>query len=184
MNPPLRHGGRPPRARRGPPRRHDRLHRHRPRTARATREGRAVRAGAVRRDRARDGVRRAQHVPRPRGRGSAATLLERLSAGPARRSGSRCRGSRSASPRTSSCSTSRRSGRCGRTRSARARRTRGSSGRRSSARSSRPSPPAGWCSRHEGRGQGYLLLEDGTVFRGRSVAPRAPRSARPCSRPG
>ena len=71
MNPPLGARGRPPRARRGPPRRHDRLHRHRPRTARATREGRAVRAGAVRRDRARDGVRRPQHVPRPRGRGSA-----------------------------------------------------------------------------------------------------------------
>ena len=53
------HRGRPPGADRGPARRHDRLHRHRPRAARARGEGGAVRGGADGHDRAGDRVRRA-----------------------------------------------------------------------------------------------------------------------------
>ena len=79
------------------------------------------------------------------------TLLDRLSAGLRARSGCPCRGSRWGSPPTSSCSTSRRSGRCARRASARARRTHGFWGGRSSARSSRRSPTVGWCSPREGR---------------------------------
>ena len=48
-------------------RRHDRLHRHRPRAARAGGEGAAVRGGAVRRDRAGDGVPGALHGARAAG---------------------------------------------------------------------------------------------------------------------
>ena len=57
--------GRPARARRSAPRRDDRGDRDRPRAARPPREGRAVRGGAVRRHRARDGVRRPLHAARP-----------------------------------------------------------------------------------------------------------------------
>ena len=64
MNPPLRAEERPRGADRGAPRRHDRCDRDRPRAARAAREGRAVRGGAVRRHRARDRVRGALHAPR------------------------------------------------------------------------------------------------------------------------
>ena len=53
------HRGRPAGAHRGAARRHDRLHRHRPRAARARGEGGGVRGGADGHDRARDGVRRA-----------------------------------------------------------------------------------------------------------------------------
>ena len=79
------HGGRPRGARRGAPRRHDLLHRDRPRAARAPREGRAVRGGAVRRHRARDGVRGAPHAPR-RARASSRSrrCSSGMSAGPAR----------------------------------------------------------------------------------------------------
>ena len=71
------------------------------------REGRAVRGGAVRRHRPRDGVRVALHAPR---RARACCRSRRCSSGcpPARRgsSGSTGRGSRWARRRTSSCSTS------------------------------------------------------------------------------
>ena len=60
-----------------------------------------------------------------------ATLLERMSAGPARAYGLDRRGSSRARRRTSSCSTRRRPGASARTASARARRTRGCSARRS-----------------------------------------------------
>ena len=55
---------RPPGADRGRPLGHRRLHRHRPRAARGRGEGAAVRAGAERRHRARDGVRGDPHRPR------------------------------------------------------------------------------------------------------------------------
>ena len=58
-----RRGG-PPGAHRGAARRHDRLHRHRPRAARARREGGPVRAGADGHDRAGDRVRRGLHRAR------------------------------------------------------------------------------------------------------------------------
>ena len=61
MNPPLAHRGRPQGADRRGARRDDRLHRHRPRAARAGGEGAAVRGRAVRRHRARDGVPGAVH---------------------------------------------------------------------------------------------------------------------------
>ena len=85
MNPPLRAEDDRAGADRGAPRRDDRLRRHRPRAARAAREGGAVRGGAVRRHRARDGVRGALHATSSsRASLPLATLLERMSAGPAR----------------------------------------------------------------------------------------------------
>ncbi len=60
--PAARDRGRPPRADRGAARRHDRLRRHRPRAARARREGGAVRAGADGHHGPRDCVRRAVHA--------------------------------------------------------------------------------------------------------------------------
>ena len=89
-------GGRPAGAPRGAARRHDRLHRDRSRAARAAREGRAVRGGAVRRHRPRDGVRGALHVSRRAGRRS--TLDARAGADVGRPGAdlraARCRGSR------------------------------------------------------------------------------------------
>ena len=55
--------GRPPGADRRPADRHDRLHRHRPRAARARGEGGAVRGGADGHDRPGDRVRRGLHGP-------------------------------------------------------------------------------------------------------------------------
>jgi len=52
--------------------------------ARQAREGRSVRRGAVRRHRARDCVRRAEHASGRAGLLALPTLLERMSAGPAR----------------------------------------------------------------------------------------------------
>ena len=108
MNPPLRSEDDRAGAARGAPRRHDRLHRDRSRAARAPREGRAVRGGALRRHGARDGVRGALHAPRRAGRARRSRLvLERMSAGPARdlrAAGAADRGGGAA--RTSSCSTS------------------------------------------------------------------------------
>ena len=63
MNPPLRGGLRPGGADRGAGGRHARLHRHRPRAAPGRREGAAVRGGAERRDRPRDGVPGGLHPP-------------------------------------------------------------------------------------------------------------------------
>ena len=84
MNPPLRLGGRPAGAARGAPRRHDRVHRDRPRTARAPREGDAVRGGAVRRHRAsRPRSRRSTRYLVEPGVLELGTVLERMSAGPA-----------------------------------------------------------------------------------------------------
>ena len=112
MNPPLRTELDRRALDRRPARRHDRLHRHRPRAARAAREGRAVRGGAVRRHRARDGVRGAQHVPRADATRSHSGSCSSGSR-PVPRVLSACRCPRSpwARRRTSSCSTSRRSGR-------------------------------------------------------------------------
>ena len=171
MNPPLGSEDDRQRAHRGHPRRHHRLHRHRPRTPRETREGRAVRAGAVRRDRARDRVRRPAHVPRPRGPGSAPDRARAAvgRAGPrARASGAADRGRRARQPRPA-----RPRGRVDRAGgsvplalgelvAARAdtRRRGREDGRRGQ----------GGVLDVRGGGQGYLLLEDGTVFRGRSVA--------------
>ena len=87
--------------------------RDRPRPARAPREGGAVRGGAVRRDRARDRVRGALHAARPRPASlPLETLLERMSAGPARIYGLEApRIAVGAPRRTSSCSTWSASGR-------------------------------------------------------------------------
>ena len=57
--------GRPPGADRGAARRHDRLHRHRPRPARGGGKGGPLRAGGDGRDRPGDGLRRAAHRARP-----------------------------------------------------------------------------------------------------------------------
>ena len=70
MNPPLRAPVGPHGADRRAEGRNDHRDRHRPRAARAAREGRPVRGGAVRRHRPRDGVRRALHAPRRAGRSS------------------------------------------------------------------------------------------------------------------
>ena len=59
------HRGRSPGADRGPARRHDRVHRHRPRPARRGGKGGPLRAGGDGRDRAGDGLRRAAHRARP-----------------------------------------------------------------------------------------------------------------------
>ena len=89
MSPPLAAERRPPGADRGAPRRHDRLRRDRPRAARARGEGGAVRGRRERHDRARDRVPRA--LPRPRRARllDLATLVTRMTAGPARASGCR-----------------------------------------------------------------------------------------------
>ena len=102
-------GARPRRAARRAARRHDRGDRDRPRAARAAREGRAVRGGAVRRHRPRDGVRGALHASSSSpGLLPLETLLERMSAGPARIFGlERPRIAVGRARRTSSCSTSR-----------------------------------------------------------------------------
>ena len=70
MNPPLRRESRPPGADRGPARRHDRVHRHRPRAAPAGGKGRPLRAGGDGRDRPGDRLRRAPHRAGPAGRRS------------------------------------------------------------------------------------------------------------------
>ena len=62
MNPPLRTEADRAGACRRAGRRHGRLHRHRPRAARAAREGARVRAGAVRHDGARDGASARDHA--------------------------------------------------------------------------------------------------------------------------
>ena len=96
MNPPLRTEADRQALIDGPARRHDRLHRHRPRAARARGEGGAVRAGADGHDRAGDGVRRGLHRA-GRARRAAAGARRRASSAPARRwSACRRRGSRSA----------------------------------------------------------------------------------------
>src|SRR5215217_5917611 len=83
--------------------------------------------------------------------------------------------SRSASVPTSCCTTPRRPGRCARTPSARGRPTPGCSGRRFAAASRRRSRTGASCSRsrwsgrREGCVNGFLALEDGTVYHGESV---------------
>ena len=118
MNPPLRAERRPRGAHRGAPRRHDRLHRDRSRAARAPREGGAVRGGAVRRDRPRDGVRGALHASR---RARACSRSRRCSSGMSAGPGPRVRPRRprievGARGEPRRCSTSTPSGRCARTR--------------------------------------------------------------------
>ena len=153
MNPPLRSEDDRQALLEGAPRRHDRLHRDRSRAARAAREGRAVRGGAVRRHRPRDGVRGDLHAPRRAGRARPRPRA-RADVRRARRgsSGCRCRGSRWGSRPTSSCSTSTRPGRVTEDGFAlevgqlvAARRD------ADAARSSRRSPTEGWCTRHEQR---------------------------------
>ena len=177
MNPPLRARRRPQVADRGASRRHDRARRHRPRTALARREGGAVRGGAVRRHRARDRVRGALHAPRRAGCSSRSeTLLERMSAGPARalRTRRAARIEVGARAPTSSCSTSRRSGRS----------TRGGFRSRSANSWLLGETPAR-CGREDDRRRtrgarmsAFLALEDGTVFRGESVGARRRRVRR------
>ena len=106
MNPPLRSARRPQGAARRPAGWHDHRHRHRPRTARPAREGRPVRGSAVRRHRARDGLRLAEHAPRRAGAPSAghAARADVGRAGACVRAGAAAdRGRRAA--RISSCST-------------------------------------------------------------------------------
>ena len=162
MNPPRPRRGRPARADRRAPRRHDRGGRDRPRAALARGEGRAVRGGAVRRHRPRDGVRGAVHAPRRAGRCSRS---RRCSSGcrPARRgsSASTARGSPSARRRTSSSSTRRRRWRV---REDRFRSRSANSwllGRR--LRGKVVADDRGGAGRVRGM-SGFLVLEDGTVF--------------------
>ena len=114
MNPPLRTEDDRQALIDGAARRHDRMHRHRPRAARARREGRPVRAGADGHDRPRERVRRALH----RARRCPGMLTLAIAARAAHRRRARCsscarRGSRSARPPTSASSTSPRSWRIG-----------------------------------------------------------------------
>ena len=182
MNPPLRTARRPRRADRGAARRHDRGDRDRPRAALARGEGRAVRGGAVRGHRARDGVRRALHLPRRAGPAAArdaaradvgrpgADLRPRAAADRGRRAGE----PRPARPRT-------RPGACARTRF----RSRSANswllGERLQgkvAADDRRRP--GRASRHERRSS---CSRTATVFRGESVGAPGSRSARRSSRP-
>ena len=99
MNPPLRSEDDRAGAARGPARRHDRMRRDRSRAARATREGRALRGGTVRRHGPRDRLRSALHVLVEPGELELEVVLERMSAGPARVFGLPVRGSRRVSAR-------------------------------------------------------------------------------------
>ena len=108
----------------------------------------------------------ALYVPRPTRRHHAGDAARADVGGPARAFGLDEPRIESERARTSSCSTSTRNGRSPRTASAPCVRTRGSWGRRCAAASQRRSPTAGWCSSMK---PGYVVLEDGTVFRGRSV---------------
>ena len=128
MNPPLRADGDRRALDRGASRRHDRLRRDRPCAALARGEGGAVRGGAVRRHRARDGVRGAEHPSRRAGARPArdAARADVARAGPrARAAGAADRGGSAREPRPARP----RGGVDGRRRaaSAPARRTRGSS---------------------------------------------------------
>ena len=126
MNPPLRSADDRAALIEGLRRRHDRLGRHRPRPARAAREGGAVRGGAFRRHRPRDRLRGALHQPR---RAGAPPAGDRCSSAcrPGRRAptGSSRRGSRSAPRPTSSSWTPLRLGASRKRASARVPRTRG-----------------------------------------------------------
>ena len=125
-------GAGPRRAARRAARRHDRGDRHRSRAARAPREGRAVRGGAVRRHRPRDRLRRALHASSSSpGLLPLETLLERMSTGPARIFGlERPRIAVGATREPRPPRPRRRVAGDARTGSARARRTRGCSARR------------------------------------------------------
>ena len=127
------HRGRPPGARRGPARRHDRLRRHRPRAARARREGGALRAGADGHDRPGDRVRRALHRPRAARRARARAARRADDRGRARCSSCRRRRSPPASRRTSRSSISTPSGSPASTAGRAARRTAASPGARCTA---------------------------------------------------
>ena len=166
MNPPLRSDEDRQALLDGAPQRRHRRRRDRPRAALAGGEGSAVRGGAVRRHRA----------SRPRSRRSTPTSSSRgccrwrrCSSGcrPARRarSGCRSRESRSAPGRTSSCSTSKPSGRSRRPASAPAPRTRGCSAStlHGAVAEDRRRRPGG------ARMSAFLALEDGTIFHGESV---------------
>jgi hypothetical protein len=165
MNPPLRSATT---ARRFATRfaRRDHVCRHRSRTTRAAREGRPVRGGAVRRHRLETAFAALHtHLVLP-----GVSRSRRCSSG-CRRPGTRLR------PRRAADRGGARANLVAldldaewtwtRTASARSPRTRGSSARRCGAASSRPSPTDAGV---RGVSGGYLVLEDGTVFRGRSVA--------------
>ena len=135
--------GRPAGADRGPARRDDRLHRHRPRAARARGEGGAVRGGADGHDRAGDRVRRGLHRARAsRACCRSALVVEKLSAGAAllglRDAADRGRRAGRAVPDRPR----RRSGRSARPATSRARRTAASPAARCAAACSPPSRPA------------------------------------------
>ena len=106
-----------------------------------------------------------------------ATLLERMSAGPARAYGLEPpRDRRSGRRRTSSCSTRRPRGASATAASARARRTRGCSARPLKGKV-RLTVAAGRIA-YEASMTGFLGLEDGTVFRGESVGAEGRRLRR------
>ena len=166
MNPPLGAEDDRQGARRGAPRRDDLLRRHRPRATRAAREGGAVRGGSVRRHGARDGVLGALHAPRRAG----ARLAGDAPRADVRRPGPRLRARRAED----------RSRRAGEPRPARhAGELAGDRGRLQEPleelvadRREAPRPRAGDDRRREAGARvvnGFLLLEDGTVFRGESV---------------
>ncbi len=120
---------RPPGADRGPARRHDRVHRHRPRAAPAGGKGRPLRAGGDGCDRPRDGLRGAPHRAGPAGRRSTSPCWSSGWPAAPRPSTSSGRPWRRARRPTSSSATSAPSGRWGRTATRAARPTPGAPAR-------------------------------------------------------
>ena len=166
MNPPLRSEDDRQALIAGLRERRDRRRRNRPRAALARGEGGAVRGGAVRRHRSRDGLCGALHPSRRAGPPAARDAAR----ADVRRPGARARAARAAARgrrprRTSSCSTSRPSGRSRR----RGFRSRSANSwllgerLRGAVAEDRRRRPAG------ARMTAFLALEDGTVFRGESV---------------
>ena len=179
-------GGPPPGARGGAPRRDDLVHRDRPRSARAPREGGAVRGGPLRRHGLETAFAALNTYLVAPGR---ALARRRCSSGcrrgPRACSGWPCRGSRSVSGPTSS-----RSIPTGWTVTEDGFRSRsvnswllGARLRGRVVRTVADGREVFACVNAGGAATtGYLLLEDGTVYRGRRWPPPASRSGRPSSR--